>query len=720
MRMRPCAALAIATSLAIGCAAAEPKRASAPHADGSKKDAPYELADDRDLEMLRDRHDALPHDHDERQAHRAELADEYERRIHAAFDQRNRDGAYEAFTSLLSLWDPRELRGEDALAMLSAHREGVRRVRSVFARAGADRQAATALFVLAEIDPKRRAEHRAELDELFAFADELAAAEYGDGAERARPIEILEHTVEVFPTAQVLSRLVELYIERQEALGSQFRRRGTELRLIRAHGEGALAATRSLVRAHAHAFRLQDAHTAARQITGFGDDADLRATLERAVAGDGGSKPWLEIAAMLADGDGGSDDPVAARRVCEQGLAALGESAKLHACVAENAIESDAIALAIRHHEQALAIDPTRRESADRLAALYEHRVGRLAFDRRPGAAAEVLAKLADLDGWVREHWPSEPLDTTIADGRAAMGRGLVSIGALDEGREYLRRAMADGPHLRALEHLGIVELKAGRPQRGLEYFERGIAASPMSPFDRFDQNRMRRLASTAAEDAGQSELAERHARQALEAWASFQRDVGPLRAAYQGEMLVDLGKLRWRLGERDEALDTFARAVDADGDQATTPARVLSFLIIRDEPTAALDIYHRAVGSREIADDFKVYMSLWVAIDARLRGHPVDPVAAKFLDDRSGPLWHDDLARLASDRVDSGSIADNADTRGRRAELLYYRAMLEAMPADPDTARELLRRVLASDMVLYFEYDMARHWLEHGFELGD
>ena len=27
-----------------------------------------------------------------------------------------------------------------------------------------------------------------------------------------------------------------------------------------------------------------------------------------------------------------------------------------------------------------------------------------------------------------------------------------------------------------------------------------------------------------------------------------------------------------------------------------------------------------------------------------------------------------------------------------------------------------MLERVVATDMVMFFEYDMARHWLRHGF----
>ena len=88
------------------------------------------------------------------------------------------------------------------------------------------------------------------------------------------------------------------------------------------------------------------------------------------------------------------------------------------------------------------------------------------------------------------------------------------------------------------------------------------------------------------------------------------------------------------------------------------------------------------------------------------------------YLAERDGPLWYDDLARYA-DRTHrpAATLRRRATTRARRAELLYYTAVLEATPRDPAAPRaQLLEGVVATDMVLFFEYDMAKHWLRNGF----
>ncbi|MEM9492473.1 MAG: hypothetical protein AAGC55_25220, partial [Myxococcota bacterium] len=58
------------------------------------------------------------------------------------------------------------------------------------------------------------------------------------------------------------------------------------------------------------------------------------------------------------------------------------------------------------------------------------------------------------------------------------------------------------------------------------------------------------------------------------------------------------------------------------------------------------------------------------------------------------------------------------ATTRGRRAELLYYSAVLGGDYKRAEI-RDLLRGVVATDMVLFYEYDMAKYWLDKGFAPG-
>ena len=76
-----------------------------------------------------------------------------------------------------------------------------------------------------------------------------------------------------------------------------------------------------------------------------------------------------------------------------------------------------------------------------------------------------------------------------------------------------------------------------------------------------------------------------------------------------------------------------------------------MSFLISEGQLGAAVDIYHRALGTDAVASDNKVYLSLWVIGEAMAEGKPPDQLATAYLRGRQGDLWTDELARLATGR---------------------------------------------------------------------
>ena len=106
--------------------------------------------------------------------------------------------------------------------------------------------------------------------------------------------------------------------------------------------------------------------------------------------------------------------------------------------------------------------------------------------------------------------------------------------------------------------------------------------------------------------------------------------------------------------------------------------------------------------------------MSLWMLAEARRIGQSPDPLVREYLASRKGRLWYHHLARFATGRVDRASLEPRANTRGRRAELLYYTAVLDN--GEPQAIRRLLHGVLDTDMIMFYEYDMAKYWLSEGF----
>ncbi len=700
-------------------------RAAHPQAPGARLaalpgDAPYELAEDEDLDEMRNRFDAMAAGNRGRVQLRLDLATEYARRIDAALAQGiDPKTGYERLLALASLWTPAELNDPARARDLARFAPQAERVRAYFARGGGDREATAALALLAIMQPEKAAKRVAEIDEIFAYADSLAVAQYGPGAQRARPIEILESIVASIPSRLVVDRLVALYQSRQKAVQRQFDRSGVNFGVIRAHGDGVLQTSLRITRALALAGRLDEAPAAIANVIGIGHAPALRKALTRVLhpvrPGEGmpTAADWIHLAQLYRDDDDDKDDPETALRIAALGLIRLPGAAALQCYTGMLDDVTGNVFAAIEHFERCVAMVPGEREAADRLAGLYETRVGTLVFADRPRAARERLHALEVFHAQAAKRY-DKPLEHDLADAYATMGRGLVSLGQLDEAEHYLKDSIDRRPDFPALESMGTIALKRDDWHDAVRYFDMALRLPATDLTGKFQRAKILRLASEAYAGDGNRIKARRYADSALAAWQQVSSN-GRLVNRYQGELKLEEGKLLWQRGRHDEALAAFDDAVDADPDGAQTHAGVVSFLLFHDQPAPALDAYHRALGSFQIEPFFKVYMSLWILVEARRRGETPDPLAVAYLRGRKGRLWYDQLAGYALGTRALAPLERCANTRARKAALSYYRAVLGDASRDPKRAHELLEQVVATDMVLFFEYDMAKQWLEQG-----
>ncbi len=712
------AAVAVATGASCGPRPGQgPQPARLELALPPAADAPYELAEDEDLAHERDRFEALRPGDPARAELRDALAREYARRVDQALKDDRRLAAIEALQDLAELWTAAEIAAEPqspARVELAQFAPQAQRVRDTFARSGGDLEATFALLLLREMEPERAGACEAEIDEIFVYDDDLAVARFGEGAQRSRPIEILENAVAHFPSAYAIDRLTRLYIDRQKAVSSLLRRNTGDFGLFRAHGDGVLRTTWHLVRIHALADRLAAVRPALDEVTGVGANPDVRRTLVAAMQADAPPSKWIALVDVFRDRNPAQRDLRAALHVALEGTRRYPKSSEVLATAAEVAKEQGRIAQAIALYEHAFALAPERRSVAEALAELYEIRVSDLVFHSRPRAAKKRLAALEEFHARADKRWPSKPLEHDLADAYASMGRGLVSIGNLAHAQQYLQRSMELRPTQSALEYLGTIDLKQDHFDDAARHFDRALMLPGDGIAEQFSRAKILRLASKAYKGAGKPAKARQYAEAALVAWNKLGERGRFTRPEFNAERLIETGKLLWELDKRDMALRAFERAVDADPDGASTHAAVVAFLVVRDELPVALDAYHRALGNEAISDYFKVYMSLWILSEARRGNMEPDHLATQYLASRHGNLWYDELARFASGRATRDELQRRANTPARRAELLYYLATL-APDVDPQQTRELLGGVIDTKMILFFEYDMAREWLKRG-----
>jgi tetratricopeptide (TPR) repeat protein len=682
-----------------------------------RHDPPMDLDDDDDLGRARAAYDALPLDAADRATERRALVDAYRRRIERAGD--NRDEAFTRFVTLVSLWDARELgdptKPAPDLALVEPAAD------ALFQRAsstGRDLEAVTALAVRAAIHPEKLAEYDRTWKDIVAYTNDLAVAEAGPGAERSRAIQVLESVLADFPSRWIGDKLVALYQAREDSI-SKALRGGAKVDVLGSHRDpGVARPVWNLIRAYAHMHRLADAAPVVAQIDGqFGDEPELRKRLSAALDAKATGHDYLALmAAYLPSDPHDTGDAATALDLCIAGAERLPDSVDARKCAAEIARVTERIPLAIRWAEDARRLAPDDHDVAEILARLQLARAIDLVQAERLDAAGRRMTEIEAFYADAGKRWPGKALGVTLADAYTSYGRGLYNQGEVDAGVGYLQRAQKLEPSPAVTEELATVALKTGRFADAERGFLDAAAKPRPTPIETtFEKNRLRRLAGEAAAAAGQVARAKETWRQTLGDWSETLSgaSLSPrARATAYGE----LGRLEDDLGKRDKSLEAMHAALDVDPEQAAVYGDVVAFLATRSDYDEALDAYHRALARPEVTEYLKVYTSLWVAELGRIRKAPEDHQVMDFLAGAAkGGRWYNQLARFQLGQIGFEALLGKADTRGKRAEAYFYEALARYAAGQRGRAEELLRQVVATQMLGFFEYDMARYYLRNG-----
>jgi tetratricopeptide (TPR) repeat protein len=639
-------------------------------------------------------------------------------RLQRGLDGGHLEEAFEQLKQAATLYDADELRGRVNDAPLVAAAEKIERA---FRRRGAHQEVLLALAVQISGSANERPA-RARYDQVSAW---LRGSTRGDGSGpptpsssvdgRERLIDDLEAVARLWPSPFVVGELTALYFERQ-AEGGRPRRHGVDLRELLS-GAGRPSASYNLARLYLRISRPADALAQLRKLGPGGDDPQLRTLLEKLNAPT--AQPGDAVAlAMLFAQQGGREDVDVAERICRDGARRFASALEPRLCAGQLALSLDRLVVALHEFEDAVRLDPSRREAWESLAKLYQLRLSQIANSDENLNVDELEAQLHRVEEFhakAAQRFPDKPIRPSMAGALFEVGRGYYNTGRLGEASRYLARSIGLDQSAAALELLGQIRLKKGDPKQAEAQFERAIAVPQADrPEQDYWRAKLRRQLADAAEADGDQARATTTRKEAIADWDKLLGLPG-LNQDIAAEASVEKAKMYYQLGDRDAALESFEKAIDLVPDRGSTYADVISFLVQRGELEEALDAYHRALGRSEVNDYLKVYCSLWIVDLARRAGQPEDPLATSYLKSTDGGKWYDDLARFATGRADESLLVARADSPGKKAESAFYRAMRALGKGDVEAARALWRQVLDTDMLAFFEYDMASLYLKMG-----
>jgi len=694
----------VAVVLLVGIAACGHARPRAP----AFPDAPLELSDDADRDQAIDQLWVLPYG-PARDGVRNAIVTALAHRIDAAIEDDQPLVARELLFQLCSLWrdDPQAV-GTGLTTQIPL----LRRLRATFAKEGAMEPTIATLALLAELEPAERGKHVGEIEEMLAFADELAVVEHGPGSERSQPIRLLAPTALVLPLPWIVDRYVALLEARQAAVSALIQQQGSpSIELLRAHPDFIHTAHR-IANVLARAGRADEIHTHLAKLSGiYGTDREL-SNIADDIAAAPKPEAYFELARQLR-GDKVAADPAAALGAALRGIARFPKDASLYASAAEHSAALGRIDQPIALYESAIDND-TEGDStiALRLGKLYAERIARLANGGRPGAATTAWTELARYTDSAAKRTPNDVWRQVAAIAETSLGRGLVSQGRLADGEQALVASLQRAPSIEAYETLTTIAMKTDRLVLAGRYAQDGLGMlAGDSSGDRYHRAKLGRLAGDIARARGHNKEAAQLYLDALRAWAQLGEDKH-LPRAVAAERKLEFGRVEWYLGNTNDSVELVQQAVDVDPDSATTCSTAVAFLVEIGRSMEAFDTLHRMIGSPEIGELNKVYAALWVVGDARWRGVEPDRLATEYLATRHGDLWYEQLAEAATGRLEHAKLAAAATTGSRRAELAFYTAVLGLDGSSRAARRAQLQHVVEAGLVMDAEYDLAKQYL--------
>lgn len=467
--------------------------------------------------------------------------------------------------------------------------------------------------------------------------------------------------------------------------------------------------------------RVGDLREAANRVTSLGpgpDGAGVASVLGSIAQGEGGANRLFELAESLNGTREGTADNSAVSGVCREGRRRFPTDSRFARCLALAAYREHDYGLTSAHLAAAARLrtddQSTLRVAIEAAGEWLQREVG--ADD--PSAGRRAYSRAVELLGEWHRRYAGQLPPVPEADLEGLAAQFEIAGGDLAQARAHLERATRATPASReAFFTLSEISWRHREGAESLRWLDQGQAL-PLRPTESDSLIRpmfaVRRAMATQVTDAT---AARPLWQESLTAWEALARNSqGRAQANAKVQCALSLGAL----GRDDEAYTALVEAMDAAPDDRDIAGRAITFSLSHGRWREARDLDQRARAQLSLDQPWKVYFALWGAIAARLGGLSDDGGAGVLIrsvarDANEYSAWTVRLAQRWEGALDREALLRYARTPGQRAEALYYDAMLRLAQGDTAGAETDLRAVLATDVLHYYEYDLAWEMLSRG-----
>lgn len=562
-----------------------------------------------------------------------------------------------------------------------------------------------AYFILLHLtaDPS----YRAKYDEVATWARESRAGLDSVSEQYAELIDVWSEHADLTPAPEVLDTLAGLYVAGRDAVAAESAEMRHRLGMI---GERQLRLAPLNVAAVylAHG----DISTAVAKVEAMGGGGELqlrllellRAAKSNDDVGAGATFELVEGYRMAR--------PDVATGLCRSSLLRFPKDYRFPMCMARVAAAEERFADATAWYVIAIDLAPDMIELYDEALGQLDEFIEVRLSDPHPERSSSLARGAERILAERQKRWPdSEP---PIAPNRLEFLIGMLEMNAgnPEEAQKRFEISLKEDENPEALLQLGLLLERTGHPEEAKVRYLRALELTPTGtlPDDLRRAEIFEHLGNVADEQGNRNEMIASY-RVALKAWTEARAQVeGPTGA------LVEMrrGVLLDQLGRREDATDAFENAMMYAPQWRDVYATILSHLVSAppNYELASL-VWRRSQLQLSLPPEWKVYFTLWVQFIAARAGEPPSEEHADLLRRLAGSSsWWGKLASFGAGKIDYDGLIRVASSLGERTEAIYYEGTRRFIAGDVEGAFEQFQRVLETNMVSFYEYEMARKLL--------
>ncbi len=632
-------------------------------------------------------------------------------RVHAAQEY---DAAVEKLARIASLYYPEELEGGLLPEMLAL----AKYIRIEGEPRGDEARVLSALWIESKLEP-HNTEPAEQYKQLRTWSDEARANLGGVSEHMSGLIAVIAEHARLTPAPEVLNTLANLYIERRQALlkalGPEGQAAPTPGGLsFQEYREATMALSRAPLDV-AGVFLAHEDFTAAlsrlRQLdTVTGLEPRIRSVVE-IVAEQKPEAPDALLALSRAYIEGNEIN--IARTLCRYGSRTFAADPRFMQCLGRIAASEDDYAEATSDYAEAIRLAPDERDLYDEALEVIANLMRGEMFDSDPSETRALAEQARNILSQRMSRFPDVPPPVALEELELAVGLAEMSAGNVEQARQHFENSLSRRETTRTLVQLGQLEARIGRFDLAEQHLRKALARSSGRDADEVrTRAQIVEQIGDVERARGDAAAAKRSYGEAYALWTAVSRpsDDAPQRAFSQ----IRRGILLSRLQRRKDAVVAFELAMEAAPDNRETYAQILSFLVVAPpEPELAEAIVQRAQRQLSLDPEWKTYFSLWAkAVTAR--AHLASSGEAERLLTRMSrsDAWWGHLASFGLGQINYEKLSSLAKTRGERTEADFYEAVRRVGAGDLAGARTLLKSVIDSGMVGFYEYQMAQELL--------